>query len=40
MKKIQWLEIEYYRGIKWANLEAFGDINIIVGKNNTGDTPP
>ncbi len=36
MKKIQWLEIENYRGIKRTKLEVFGDINIIVGKNNTG----
>ena len=36
MEKLQWLEIENYRGVRAARLENFGDINVIVGKNNTG----
>ncbi len=36
MEKLHWLKIKNYRGIKEAHLEDFGDINIIVGKNNTG----
>lgn len=36
MEKLKWLEIENYRGIRAARLENFGDINVIVGKNNTG----
>lgn len=36
MEKLRWLEIENYRGIRSAKLENFGDINVIVGKNNTG----
>lgn len=36
MEKLRWLEIENYRGIRAAKLENFGDINVIVGKNNTG----
>jgi len=36
MEKLQWLEIKNFRGIKNARLEGFGDINIIVGRNNTG----
>jgi len=36
MEKLRWLEIENYRGIRAARLENFGDINVIVGKNNTG----
>ncbi len=36
MEKLRWLEIENYRGIKQAKLTDFRDINVIVGKNNTG----
>ncbi len=36
MRKLQWLEIQNYRGIKQAKFENFGDINMIVGRNNTG----
>ncbi len=36
MEKLCWLEIENYRGIKKARLENFGDINVFVGRNNTG----
>lgn len=36
MEKLRWLEIENYRGIKQVKLKEFGDLNIIIGKNNTG----
>lgn len=35
-EKLQWIEIENYRGIRKAKLKDFGDINVIVGKNNSG----
>ncbi len=35
-EKIRNLEISNYRGIKHADLENFGDINVFIGKNGTG----
>jgi len=34
--KLDWIEIKNFRGIKRAKLENFADINIFIGKNNTG----
>ena len=34
-EKIRNLEISNYRGIKHADLENFGDINVLIGKNGT-----
>ena len=34
--KIGWLEIENFRGIKYLKLDSLGDVNIFIGKNNTG----
>lgn len=36
MKKIQWLTIRNFRGIKSLDLNDLGDINVFIGKNNTG----
>jgi len=35
-KKLEWIQIENFRGIKKAKLQEFGDINVFIGKNNTG----
>ena len=35
-KKLKWIQIENFRGIKKAKLQEFGDINVFIGKNNTG----
>jgi hypothetical protein len=36
MEKIKWIEIKNFRGIKYCRLERFGDINVFIGRNNTG----
>ena len=36
MEKLQWVEIKNFRGIKEVKLENFTDINVFIGKNNTG----
>lgn len=36
MEKLQWLEIQNFRGIKYGKLEKFTDLNIFIGRNNTG----
>lgn len=36
MEKLQWIEIKNFRGIKYAKLKNFTDINVFIGKNNTG----
>ncbi|AIF69627.1 hypothetical protein PAP_06135 [Palaeococcus pacificus DY20341] len=35
-KKLEWIQIENFRGIKKVKLQEFGDINVFIGKNNTG----
>ena len=34
--KLKWIEIKNFRGIRHALLKDFTDINIFIGKNNTG----
>ncbi|BFI73737.1 hypothetical protein YN1_7240 [Nanoarchaeota archaeon] len=34
--KLQWIEIKNYKGIENLKLENFTDINVFIGKNNTG----
>lgn len=36
MKKIEWVEIKNFRNFSHLKIEGLGDVNIIVGKNNTG----
>ena len=36
MEKIKWIEIENFRSFSELKIEGLGDVNIIVGKNNTG----
>lgn len=36
MEKIKWVEIENFRSFSKLKIEGLGDVNIIVGKNNTG----
>lgn len=36
MQKLKWIEIQNFRGFKLAKLTNLGDINIFIGKNNTG----
>ena len=36
MDKLQWLEVQNFRGIKYCKLEDFADLNVFIGKNNTG----
>ncbi|MRJ06052.1 MAG: hypothetical protein C6I01_00835 [Epsilonproteobacteria bacterium] len=36
MEKIRWVEIENFRNFSYLKMEGLGDVNIIVGKNNTG----
>jgi AAA15 family ATPase/GTPase len=36
MDKLQWIEIQNFRGIKYCKLEDFADLNVFIGKNNTG----
>ena len=36
MDKLQWLKIRNFRGIKHCKLEDFTNLNVFIGKNNTG----
>jgi len=36
LEKIKWVEIENFRSFSKLKIEGLGDVNIIVGKNNTG----
>ncbi|WP_457611669.1 AAA family ATPase [Methanocaldococcus sp.] len=36
MKKLNWIRIENFRAFKKAEISNFGDINVFIGKNNTG----
>jgi ABC-type histidine transport system ATPase subunit len=36
MDKLQWIEIQNFRGIKYCKLEDFADLNVFIGRNNTG----
>jgi len=36
LEKIKWVEIENFRSFSELKIEGLGDVNIIVGKNNTG----
>lgn len=36
MEKIKWVEIENFRTFSKLKVDGLGDVNIIVGKNNTG----
>jgi len=36
MGRLEWIEIKNFRGIKYAKLENFTNLNIFIGKNNTG----
>ncbi|AEF96753.1 AAA family ATPase [Methanotorris igneus] len=36
MEKLKWIKIENFRAFKKAEISDFGDINVFIGKNNTG----
>ena len=36
MEKLEWIKIENFRAFKKAEISDFGDINVFIGKNNTG----
>ncbi len=36
MQKLQWLEIQNFRGIRHGKIENFTNLNVFIGKNNTG----
>ena len=36
MKKIEWVQLKNFRNFSYLKIEGLGDVNVIVGKNNTG----
>ncbi len=36
MDRLQWLEIQNFRGIEYGKIEDFTNLNVFIGKNNTG----